>query len=428
MSSPAPGGMLDALYAFFSHARLARVVSTGALSTVFLGPGIRALIGWPGYAGILATEVVVMALILVTRRRSVRFTRLMPLSLAVFLVWTLASVTWTSFLPQTIAGLVLQWGLTFLAIGVAATRDSMQIIRTVGSVLRVTLGLSLGLEILSGIVVRAPFSVWGISGGVALGEPIQGVAGSRNALATLALVGLVTFAIELRTRSISRRVGVFSLIGGSIVLLLTQSPVGYIGAVALGIMTGVIYLLRHMTDTVRRGSQIAVAVLAIVALAISWVFRAPLIIIFSAQGTMLYRVELWQRLWTLIQAKPLAGWGYVGAWPQRSGVFGYINMGESHAHANALNAYLDTLFQVGIIGFAVLAAVVGIALVRTWLLATTRKSAVFAWAPLILMTLLVTSLLESTLFTEWAWMLLVLIATRASHELSWRRAPRNKRT
>jgi hypothetical protein len=199
-------------------------MSVTVLATVLLSEGIRPLIGWPGYIGVLSAEAVIMTLIVLARRRSISFARALPISLAVFLVWSLASVGWSTYAPQTIAGLALQWVLTFLALGVAVTRDSIQVIRAVGSALRVTLGISLGLELLSGIIVRESFSVWGITGNIAFGGPIQGVAGSRNALATMALIALITFAIELRTKSVTKRVGILSVVGAAIVVLLTQAP------------------------------------------------------------------------------------------------------------------------------------------------------------------------------------------------------------
>lgn len=423
MTVPAPGGLADTLYAFFSHARLARVMSVAVLTTVLLSEGIRPLIGWPGYIGVLSAEAVIMTLVVLARRRSISFARSLPISLAVFLVWSLASVGWSSYAPQTVAGLALQWVLTFLALGVAATRDSIQIIRAVGSALRVTLGISLGIELLSGIIVREPFSVWGITGNIAFGGPIQGVAGSRNALATMALIALITFAIELRTKSITKRVGVFSLVGAAIVVLLTQAPLAWAASVVVGLTALIIFLLRRVSDSVRRGAQWGVVGVVVVGAVLAWVFRGPLIVLFSAQGTMIFRVELWQRVWQLVQVKPVAGWGFVGEWPDRNLVFGFINSGLSNPHSSALNSYLDVLFQLGAVGLVILCALLGIALVRSWILATWRKSSVFVWAPLVLATLLVASALESTLLGEWGWLILVLVVARASRDLPWRRDP-----
>jgi O-antigen ligase len=423
MTVPAQGGAADTLYAFFSHARLARVMSVTVLATVLLSEGIRPLIGWPGYIGVLSAEAVIMTLIVLARRRSISFARALPISLAVFLVWSLASVGWSTYAPQTIAGLALQWVLTFLALGVAVTRDSIQVIRAVGSALRVTLGISLGLELLSGIIVRESFSVWGITGNIAFGGPIQGVAGSRNALATMALIALITFAIELRTKSVTKRVGVLSLVGAAIVVLLTQAPLAWAASVVLAFLGLIIYLLRRVRESVRRGAQWGVLGVVVIGAVLAWVFRGPLIVLFSAQGTMVFRVELWQRVWQLVQAKPIAGWGFVGEWPDRNLVFGYINSGLSQPHSSALNSYLDVLFQLGAVGLVILCGVLGIALVRAWILATWRKSTVFVWAPLVLTTLLVASALESTLLSEWGWLILVLVVARASRDLPWRRDP-----
>ena len=422
--TPTPqGGALDTLYAFFSHARFARVMSVSVLTTVLLSEGIRPLIGWPGYMGILGAEVVLMVLVVLTRRRTITFARALPISLAAFLVWSLASVVWSSYAPQTVAGLALQWALTFLALGVAATRDSIQIIRALGSALRVTLGISLGLELLSGVIVREPFSVWDITGNIAFGGPIQGVAGSRNALATMALVAVITFAIELRTKSVSKRVSVFSLVGAGLVVLLTQAPLAWAAGIVVGVMGLTIFLLRRVRDSVRRGAQAGVVGVVVVGAVLAWAFRAPLVVLFSAQGTMVFRVELWQRVWQLVQAKPLTGWGFLGEWPHRNGVVGYINAGLGHSHSSALNSYLDVLFQLGVVGLVILCALLGIALVRSWILATSRKSTVYVWAPVVLATLLVSSLLESTLLAEWGWLILVLIVARASSDLPWRRDP-----
>jgi exopolysaccharide production protein ExoQ len=421
MTVPAQGGAADTLYAFFSHARLARVMSVSVLATVLLSEGIRPLIGWPGYIGVLSAEVVIMALVVLARRRSISFARALPISLAVFLVWSLASVGWSSYALQTLAGLALQWVLTFLALGVAATRDSIQVIRAVGSALRVTLGISLGLELLSGIIVREPFSVWGITGNIAFGGPIQGVAGSRNELATMAVIALITFAIELRTKSVTKRVGVFSVVGAAIVVLLTQAPLAWAACVVVAFLGLIIYLLRRVRDSVRRGAQWGVVGVVVIGAVLAWVFRGPLIVLFSAQGTMVFRVELWQRVWQLVQERPIEGWGFVGEWPERNLVFGYINNGLSQPHSSALNSYLDVLFQLGVVGLVILCGVLGIALVRSWILATGRKSSVFVWAPLILATLLVASALESTLLSEWGWLILVLVVARASRDLPWRR-------
>jgi O-antigen ligase len=239
----------------------------------------------------------------------------------------------------------------------------------------------------------------------------------------MALIALITFAIELRTKSVTKRVGVFSVVGATIVVLLTQAPLAWAACVVVAFLGLIIYLLRRVRDSVRRGAQWGVVGVVVIGAVLAWVFRSPLIVLFSAQGTMVFRVELWQRVWQLVQERPIEGWGFVGEWPERNLVFGYINSGLSQPHSSALNSYLDVLFQLGVVGLVILCGVLGIALVRSWILATGRKSSVFVWAPLILATLLVASALESTLLSEWGWLILVLVVARASRDLPWRRDP-----
>jgi hypothetical protein len=77
-------------------------------------------------------------------------------------------------------------------------------------------------------------------------------------------------------------------------------------------------------------------------------------------------------------------------------------------------------FQLGLIGFLAFLALVGLAFVRSWLLASHKRSLVYVWAPLILVTLLATSAAESTILFEFGWLLLVICSVKAAQSLSWR--------
>jgi hypothetical protein len=79
-------------------------------------------------------------------------------------------------------------------------------------------------------------------------------------------------------------------------------------------------------------------------------------------------------------------------------------------------------FQLGLIGFALFLGFLGLAFVRSWLLASRRRSIVFAWPALVLVVLLIGSLAESFTLVEFGWLALVLCSVKASRELSWRTA------
>jgi len=78
--------------------------------------------------------------------------------------------------------------------------------------------------------------------------------------------------------------------------------------------------------------------------------------------------------------------------------------------------------QVGLVGVALFLAVVGLAFVRSWLLAGRRRSVVHTWPALVLVTLIVLSVAESSILTEFGWLLFVICCVKASNELSWRSA------
>ena len=78
------------------------------------------------------------------------------------------------------------------------------------------------------------------------------------------------------------------------------------------------------------------------------------------------------------------------------------------------------LLQLGWIGLVLFTAIAGVALVRSWLDASERRSVIYAWTPLILVALLVDSMFESFTLSGFGWLLLVLCAVRAGQSRSWR--------
>ncbi len=98
-------------------------------------------------------------------------------------------------------------------------------------------------------------------------------------------------------------------------------------------------------------------------------------------------------------------------------------------HSSALSAYIDVYFQVGgVIGVLLFVGLLGVALVRSWLLASSRKSPVYVWPALMLVILAVTSFAESFAIVQGGWMLLVMCAVKAARDMSWRDALERPKT
>ena len=99
-----------------------------------------------------------------------------------------------------------------------------------------------------------------------------------------------------------------------------------------------------------------------------------------------------------------------------------IDTEAARPSASALNAYLDVWFQLGLVGLFAFLVLATLALVRSWLLASRRRSTVYTWPALVLVALTACSFAESSILVEFGWLTLVVCTVKASRELSWRQA------
>jgi exopolysaccharide production protein ExoQ len=413
--------VLEATYAFFSHGKFARALSVTILATAFGVHLLRATMGWAGLNTLLVTQILLVVMMMLARRRMITWNHVVPISLALFMGWCFLSLVWSAYLEATWTGLAYQIAFAILGLALAATRDTIQLIRSVGDVLRVYLGLSLALEIVSGILIDGPIRFLGISGNLAQAGSIQGIFGGRNPLAVISLVALVTFVVEWRTRSVSRKVSIGSIIGAGALLSFAGSPVGWAGLFFVGVVAAVLYGLRALSPERRRTAQFVVLSVGLLAVIVAWVSRTALITALSAGGVITYRLDLWREMWSLTKQELMNGWGWTGLWRPDTYPFRGIDFMTGSTHRSGLNVILDTWFQVGLVGLVLLLIAVGLAFIRGWQLATNKKSEGYVWAPLVLTVLLATGMTESNLLIEWGWLLAVIIMARTSTELSWRK-------
>ncbi|MDH6531828.1 exopolysaccharide production protein ExoQ [Aurantimicrobium minutum] len=413
--------LAEAAYAFFSHARFARALSLITIGSALGAQMLRSLLGPAGLSAVFIAELLLTAAMLLARRRVVKWSVFIPVSLAVFLGWLVLSSVWTYYPKASIAGISSQLTFTALALGVAATRDTIQIVRAVGDVLRVFLAASLVLEIFSGVLIDTPIAFLGIIGNLMNGNGIQGIFGSRNALSVIALIALITFFIEWRTKSVTRELSIWSMLGAAVCLYLGSSPVGLVTLLGVGFVAVLLFILRTMEPAARRGAEIGVGIAGVLAVIAVWVFRGSVLEALSNSGPLQYRLALWSEEWRLATMKFLDGWGWTGLWPRKTQPFTVMNSGSGDVHYSGLNIFLDTWLQLGLVGLVLLLMLLGIAFTRSWALATAKKSEIYLWAPLVLSTLLISGLAESNALTEWGWFFVVLIVARTSAELSWRR-------
>ena len=422
MSTPAPRHpALHAAEAFFAAPRFTHALATAAIGVSVLATAIRPLMGWAGLIAIVGALVLFGAASLYARRESIEWQHLVPISLLVFVGWAAVSVFWSQYQWATLGGLAYLLAFSALGLYIALVRDTIQIVRAFGDVLRFVLVASIVLEIFSGLLVDAPIRFLGIQAHLGEGGPIQGLLGTRNQLGIVALIAAVTFGTELRTRSIRPDLAIGSLVLAAATMAFTRSPLIGGVIVVLGGAIVALYALRRVKPSRRTVAQLALLAAVAVAALVAWASRARIIELTNAGGELDFRLTLWQRMLTLIDLNPVEGWGWLGYWRAEISPFQAFGVSE-RVPVSGLNAYLDVWFQLGFVGVVIFVGLAGLAFVRSWLLAGQRRSVVFAWPALVLVVLLTSALFESSLLVEYGWLTFVVCCVKAARELTWRRA------
>lgn len=408
------------LSGFLASAALARAFTLTVFGAVFGAVAIERIAGRVTYATIVAGLCVFAVGMLAARRREISLVRLVPTTLVLFVGWALASVFWSSDTTRSFWGWVSLAGVALLAVTIGHVRDTLQTVRALGDVMRALLSISLGLEILSGILLDTPLRFLGIQGNIAQLGPVQGVFGTRNLLGFVAVLALITFLVEYRTQSVLPGVSLYSVILGGVLAVLSDSPTVVVLAAAVGVAAGVLAVVRHASPQRRTALQWTFGGVLVVGLIAAYIARHPIIAWLGAGSDFSTRATLWANLLVYVRIKPVQGWGWFGPWTPNELPFFAINFQAGQTHASALNAYFDVLLQLGSVGLVLFLALAGIAFVRAWLVASERRSIVYAWTPLILVALLVDSMFESFMLSGLGWLLLVLCAVRAGQSRSWR--------
>src|SRR5690606_9476984 len=232
--------------------------------------------------------------------------------------------------------------------------------------------------------------------------------------------GLITFVIEWRTQSIGRPLGMYSIALGGFLALLSASPTVVVLAAVVGVATVALTIVRHTPAHLRVRMQWILGALVAVALAVAFALRHLIIRLLDAGSDFSTRADLWNVILDYVAQRSATGYGWFGSWAGGQYPIPYINYQLSDHHQSALNAYFDVLLQLGWLGLALFLVLGGVAIVRSWLVASVRRSVVYAWTPLLLVTLAVESMFESFTLTGAGWVLLVLCALRAGQTRSWR--------
>ena len=415
----AGGNVARLVVGLAGSAGFARAISLCAIGMAFLSFSIRSVIGWPGLAGVLLALVALAAASIAVKRAELEWHGLLPISLLFFLGWSVLSLTWSEYQSASFGSVLYQLAFAFLGVYVALTRDLIQVVRAFGDVLRVVLAGSFVAELLSGILLDVPFRFLSVAGNLDQGGPISGLLGSRNQLGLVALIALITFAVERSTRSVPRPVSLASIVAASLAVLLSASPVSFGALGVVAIAAAAVVGLRRVETARRRVAQFLLLGATVVGIGVLFAARSSVISLLNAGSAFEFRYSLWQDVFDYIPINALEGYGWIGYW--RRGLPPFIGIDPFSApHDSALNAFLDAWLQLGLVGLFAFLALVGLAFVRSWLLASNRRSVIYLWPALIMVTLIVTSAAESSALVDFGWLALIICTVKASQDHSWR--------
>ncbi|QYH35618.1 O-antigen ligase [Salinibacterium sp. M195] len=414
--------VIDTSVAILGSPRVSAALSTATIATALCTFALRHTIGTAGLLAILGCLVVLVAASLAAQWGNIGWRALVPISLIAFTAWAWLTVFWSQYQWASLASLTYLLVFTVLGIYIALVRDTIQIVRAFGDVMRFVLVTSMSLEILTGLIFDTSLRALSIAGNLGTVNPIQGIFGARNQLGIIAVIALITFATELRTKSLQRGYAIGSIVLAALVLVLSQSPLAFGTALIVLAASAALYGLRRVPSGRRRYWQFVLIGFVAAVAVVSWLSRTAIVASFDASGDLSYRLRVWRQLWSLGEVHRLEGWGWIGPWKADLAPFTAFGNFGARVPGSAHNAYLDVWFQLGLVGFLIFIGLLGLAFMRSWLLASRRRSVVFAWPALVLLVLIVSATAESSLLIEFGWLTFVVCCVKAARELSWRNA------
>ena len=408
-----------------------RVFAYLALLTLIAGDSlfaedyIRANLVWSVWLAIAVTSLAGCIYFLL-KADWFRVIRQIPIELALLLALMIGSSPWSAYASDTVSGFIIQIGVTVIALFFAAVFSWREILKIFAIAIRIIIFGSFAIEIftstfkgllpklISGVdpVIEVAFAQ---SGHLFDGGRIQGLLGNANLVAAWALIGVITFAIEIGITKTSKVLSITSL-AASVAMIAVSKSAGVIFASVAVLLAAVVSLLAEGKDKPTRHRYYRIAwTLAGVAMFFVLVFRRTVFDLLGKSPDMTHRSDIWRRVLSLISQRPLEGWGFTGVWVPGVKPYEGLVVINDEAYYQAHNAYLDMWLQLGAVGLVLFIILLARTFVKTWRLGVHNSNALYLWPLLVLITQLVRGVTESRLLIQSAMMMLILFAVK-SHD------------
>ena len=406
------------------------LVLAGALS----GTSLLMVLG-PVAAGVAVFGSAVVSIVLwAVLRPSVQWPRL-PWFAVGYVVLPLLSLAWSAWPAASVLTLALLVATTVHALFIGAVLTWRELVRAVASALKWVLGLSIVFELWVSLVwggpilpqfvrpdgpVDDPIVLWSRDN-LFDGGRIQGLFGNANALAYVALLGMVVFAIRFASRAPRRTllVGWFAL--SAFLFVRAGSATAYLAAALTVVVLATALLMR----TTRRPGErtryyLLYAVVAVGGLVALWLSRDRIFALLGRSADLTGRESIWGAVAERASERAWFGWGFSTPWVPTDPAFDGWIIDHGQTVMQAHNMWLDVFLQLGGVGVLVIATAYLAFIWRSWFFAVDRPRwdlvADRPYSPLTLLPtltaaqLVVQGLAESGPLLGWGWMFVVMFA------------------
>lgn len=392
----------------------------------FAGQGVRNVIGWGAFGVLAAFSCVLFAMQFALAGRVLTLRRI-PTTIAAFVLWSSVSVLWSFYPLETVVASALMSATSLTGVLVGVAFPPRELLDILTRALQWMISVSLLLEVYVAVILQErlaplymrdwehiPDSYYWIHGLLLEGGPIQGVFANRNPLAFgAALLLLCVLFQHLQRRSSWWRTTVWvGLAVGT--LALTRSATVMVCLIACLIVMGGGLSLRSVPSAQRRHVLRGIGCVIVAVLLLALIYADVIFSLLGRSSDMTGRGVIWERLLALWIERPILGWGWIMYWAPWIPMFRTLVIRpDGTPTMQAHNAYIEALFQTGIIGMLL------VILAVAWVLWGVGKAAVRAiggdltglWAFTLAVALIVQSLTESRLLSEGNWVLFVAMAT-----------------
>ncbi|MGN6445472.1 O-antigen ligase family protein [Amnibacterium sp.] len=395
-----------------------------ALFSLWYGAVMRDLLSWWGF-GAVSLLLLAGGIVLIVHERARAQALLLSwraAPIAAFMAVCLASTAWSAYPLPTLLACVIQIATATVAVALCLAGPPVRLAGLFAIMLQADMVISLLFEI--GVALspggqilplwtnysaNVPGAYYWSNGLIFHGGRIQGFVANANLLCFQALIAAVVTATLARSRFVSRRLLVPALVLDAVVLLLTRSATVVIAG---GVVVAAALVIAGLRRFGRRG-RIAVlggalAFTAVIALASSRLSE-PFLHLLGKGDDFTGRLEIWRLVGSLVEARPVLGWGWISYWAPWIAPFNGFVIRDGVQYLQAHNAYLDIQMQLGVPGLLALVAVLGSVVYRALRLSLLHRP--IAILPLLLLAALLTqAMAESRLLIEGNWALLVALS------------------